>query len=236
MFFLKKSTPGFYLVHIRKTGGTFFSHAMLMTAGLDGAEGWRKLVNSKNHAFKHDKKLYIGWDLNYARKKNFFYCFSHTPFWDLNFSNEKIYISIFRDPVARLISHYKMLMDFAAQNSDHPCMLEEGPWLGKSFGDFLANIPKEHLQRQLFMFSKNFNIDEALHNISKVKYVVFLNNINRGIEKLAADYGLDIPIPAKAVRQSRFALTPTESELQKLNELLGPEIQLYNALKEIYPA
>jgi hypothetical protein len=48
-------------------------------------------------------------------------------------------------------------------------METEGAWLQDpgGFDEFLNRIPPEQLMRQLYMFSKTFDIQEALVNIKK---------------------------------------------------------------------
>ena len=53
-------------------------------------------------------------------------------------------------------------------------MVDEGPWLGSSFSDFLDNIPREHLQNQIYMFSASFDLNEAFDNILSCSRVLFV--------------------------------------------------------------
>jgi hypothetical protein len=62
-----------------------------------------------------------------------------------------------------------MLRELGMNGVIHPCMETEGAWLQDpgGFDEFLNRIPPEQLMRQLYMFSKTFDIQEALVNIKK---------------------------------------------------------------------
>lgn len=228
--------PSFYFIHIRKTGGTYFSYAMLSNSDFSGEETYRKIVESEDHAVLLRGKRYIGWNVDLARNCKFFYCFSHLPFYNLNLSNRKIiYLTVLRDPIDRIVSHYKMLMAMKDAPVKHPCFETEGEWLGNSFMNFISNIPTSHLMNQLWMFSHNFHIDEGIENISKVDHVYYLSNIDMGLKHLSNKYELNIAPPKKIVRKSEYVFTPSESDLDYLRRKIRPEIEFYNEVKELKP-
>ena len=73
---------------------------------------------------------------------------------------------------------------------------EERHWLGNGFKDFLGNIPKKHLLNQLYMFLKNYDIDEAVRSIREINHIIFVDNYAEGIETLAEKTNL----PLKAIQ------------------------------------
>ena len=53
-------------------------------------------------------------------------------------------------------------------------MEEEIKWLGNFFREFIDNLPRQHLQNQLYMFSSKFDEAEALENLKKINFVGFV--------------------------------------------------------------
>jgi hypothetical protein len=106
----------------------------------------------------------------------------------------------------------------------------QGKWLGESFHEFLSNISKEHLLRQLYTFSETYDIQEAFENITKCSHFLFTEDFNRGVEELSLKLG--IPLNAVHARKTSVKYSPTEGELEHLRFMLEPEIELYKRLKE----
>jgi len=115
------------------------------------------------------------------------YAFSHYPYWELrdNFRisfKETFVFTTFRDPVERIISHYKMIKERKENNSTHVGMKIEGKWLGEknTLMEFVENLPKEELFAQLYCYSKNYNIDEALKNIKEINFTTRVETLTSG--------------------------------------------------------
>ena len=79
---------------------------------------------------------YIGWNKPVINAGNWFYGFSHIPYHQLELPANTYRITVFRDPVERIISHYRMVKGFKEKGIAHPRMKVEGKWLGDSFDDF----------------------------------------------------------------------------------------------------
>ena len=140
-----------YLFHIRKTGGTSLNQIFLGLGGEDGKDVYTKLAKTPNHRVKSDDQLFVGWNKKLIESGNYFYAFSHIPKHKLILPNNTFTITFLRDPVKRVISHYKMLYYYQVNSINHPCMKTEGAWLGECFQDFLERIPYEHLLNQLYI-------------------------------------------------------------------------------------
>ena len=108
--------------------------------------------------------------LRVAAAPSSYFAFSHMPYHEVAVPERTFTVTCLRDPSARLLSLYRMLMGYKANNVPHPCMKEQGKWLGNCFSDFLRNIPEEHLLNQLNMFSSECNVDEAFETISSLSY------------------------------------------------------------------
>jgi len=217
-----------YLFHIRKTGGTSLNYIFLSLGGENGKEIYQKVCQRKR--ILSNEKLFVGWDKQKIQKGNYYYGFSHLPFHQVNIPQNTFTITCLRDPVKRVISHHKMLYYYKINNVNHPCMKTEGAWLGECFEDFLERIPDEHLLNQLYMFSDNFNIEEAFTNITNLSYFFFTENFDQGISELASKLNLSLsPIHS---RQSSQSLEINPQTIKLLEDKLAPEIELYNKLKE----
>ncbi len=108
-------------------------------------------------------------------------------------------------------------------------MRVEGAWLGDSLDDFLENIPKNHLMNQLYMFSKNYNIEEAAERIRACSYYFFTENIEQGMTDLSAKSGLKLELSHQ--KKYNFSAPVSESQLAHLKEKLAPEYRLMERLR-----
>jgi hypothetical protein len=221
----------FYLVHIRKAGGTSLNYMFLSLSGEESSARYSQLSSIPDHRFVFNGLIYVGWNVNYINNGNYFYAFSHVPLHKLAIPKGTFTISCFRDPVKRVISHYNMLMHHHINKIDHPMMATEGKWIGESFDDFLRNIPKEHLTNQLYMFSKNCNIDEAVNNVRQLSHYFFIDNFAAGIDGLNRKTGLNLkPIHTrKAKHESQIS----DHNLEKLREMLDEEYRFLDILRDL---
>ena len=154
---------------------------------------------------------------------NYFYAYSHLPYWALNIPEETYVFTCLRDPVDRVLSHYRMLIELKTQNTYHPCMRVEGKWLGDSLQDFIKIIPKEHLLNQLYMFSKEMNIYEAYDKLQEIDRVMFTKYLDIGLSEMSADLGITLKYQH---RRKSPALDFDEGTISYLRELLDLEYKL----------
>lgn len=221
-----------YFVHIRKTGGTSLNYSFLSIDGGDGENNYKILSQNPKHQINIDGKLFIGWNKKKINKGQFFYAFSHKPFYSIEHDPKTFFITILRDPAERVLSHYNMLLEYKRNSIDHPCMKVEGEWLGNSFSDFLQRIPKEHLLNQLYTFSENFNLEEAINNISRCNQVIVNDYYKDGLKDLSEKIGLNLPY--YNVRKTDYYFWPNEEEMKNLKTLLETEIKFYDEIASNY--
>ncbi len=216
-----------YHYHIRKTGGTSINHSFISLFSCDSK--WVYLALAKSQKISFGGFSICGWNKSIINSGKYLYAFSHEPYHEIiNFQNTFTF-TCFRDPCARVLSHYRMLLEMKFSNSTHPCMRTEAPWLGKSFEDFLSLIPKEHLLNQLWMFSSSFSISEACHNISNLNCVLYTENLADGIRQLANKTGL--PLQARHDRKTSHEFVPSDFDLENLRDRLEPEYQMLDKVK-----
>ncbi len=220
-----------YHYHVRKTGGSSLNYMFLALAGGDPEKRYARLAQKENHRLILGDKVYIGWNVSLIEGGNFFYAFSHTPAHKIRLPADTFTVTCFRDPVRRVISLYNMLCYYREKKVAHPCMAVQGKWLGESFGAFIRNVPRNHLLRQLYMFSPNLDIDEALENIQKTDYFFFTENFNAGIAELNRKIGMALsPLHIKKARIA-YEIKPWEKD--DLRELLTREYDLIGRLRDI---
>jgi hypothetical protein len=217
-----------YLIHIRKTGGTSLNN-MFLALSKDSKQLYNDLTKTIGHRIICNNFIYVGWDKKNIEKGNYFYGFSHIPLYKLQLPKNTFTVSCFRDPAERVISHYNMLIDYKKNNINHPCMAIEGQWLGDSFEDFIERIPQEHLLNQLYMFSSNFCIDEAMRSIKTLSYYFFNDDFEEGIKDINRITGLNLE--QLHIRKSAHKTIISEQTLIRLKEKLSKEYQLLELLR-----
>ncbi len=174
----------------------------------------------------------MGWQHKLIEQGNYFYAFSHIPAHELAIKKNIMKITCFRDPAKRVISHYNMIKYYQINNIQHPAMLEEGKWLGENFSDFLKNIPREHLLRQLYMFSANYNKEEAIEFLGKNKIeILFTETLNEDMQKLSAKIGYTFSMRREKKYDYKENITDSENSL--LTEKLEREYLFMEEVKKL---
>jgi len=203
----------------------------LSLSGEDSSYLYSRLAQSSDHRLLSNGKIYVGWNVKYINEGSYFYAFSHTPFHRLSLPAKTFTVSCFRDPVKRVVSHYNMLMEFHVNKIDHPCMATEAKWLGNNFDDFLSKVPKEHLLNQIYMFSPNFDVSEAVSNVQKLDHIFFSNNFNKGIDELNEKIGLTLkPIH---IRKAAYKPQISDDSQAALKEMLHDEYRFLDSIREL---
>lgn len=210
-----------YHYHIRKTAGTSLNSAFWGLAGLDleSARGVRIFAN---------KLVYVRHNQELIEEGAWFFANSHIPAHSLTLPPNTFTVTVIRDPLRRLISHYRYLVwarDDAgnAQRLDpaFSSLRREIAWLGDSFADFLTQIPKKHALAQLYMFSREYDVKEALERIHGCTSVCLTERFADGIQFLSNT--LQLPLEVRRERQFGGAVKLTRSEEDRARELLEPE-------------
>lgn len=216
-----------YLYHIRKTAGSSLRWTFMDLGGHD-LRGGEKERHLNTHGWVvHGGHAYVTHNRYLLERAAYFFGDSHFPFHDVRIPEKTFTITILRDPVARVISHYRMLLHWQNANIDHPARRAEANFLGDSFSDFLERLPRTHLMRQLYMFSPRFDVDEAIGNLAKVNFIMLTEQYNEHLGELAKVLNLDLkPLAEKA---GYGAVPLSDEDRARLREVLAPEYALMQA-------
>lgn len=236
---LAKVTPGpeplgydrIYHYHIRKTAGSSLNTAF-KNAFSDPSAG---MADEEAHFARNwgvvGGKVYVNHSEYLLERGDFFYGDGHGAFHELDIPPNTFKITILRDPAARVLSYYRMLMHWKHNDIKHPARKKEEGYVGNSFREFLERVPREHLMRQLYMFSKTFNVSEAAENIGALNFVMTTEEFSRHLGALAAL--LDIDLRLYRQKSSYAAVMISEADRARLVEALAPEYALLEAVAPV---
>jgi len=223
-----------YLYHIRKCGGTSINQVFLSLSGEQPPqELYDKLCAKPNYRIVNGNKVYVGFNQKLIEEGNYFYAFSQIPKCELELPLDTYTIVSLRDPIRRVFSHYKMLIELKTKKIKHPVMRVEGKWIGKNFSDFLSRIPKEHLLREVYMFSRSYDPEEAFENIAGCSYYYFVEDLSQALKELSSK--LQIQLNPLHARKSFLNLEITEVEIEEARHKLRPSFNLIEKLKRHAP-
>ena len=218
-----------YHFHIRKTGGTSINKMFHSLSGESPDRVYNRLASTDPRQIRVNNFVFAAWQKSLLEAGDYHYGFSHIPFAQLTLPERTFTFTCFRDPIKRVVSHYRMLHELREAETAHMCLTVEGAWLGNSFAEFLENIPDAHLLNQLYMFDEEMRIDQALDNVQSLDHWIFLDDFVNGIGSLNAKTGLQLPV--MHTRSGTVKYSPTSSELQALQLRLQPEYEFLERLQ-----
>jgi len=220
-----------YFYHIRKCGGQSIYHAIfqaLTGASSEDVEHWLTWSN----IIICEGKIIIGWHAPHINRHKFNFAFGHFAMHELLPMPEDIFtFTYFREPSERVISHYRMLKGFRETGTRGDVLKAEKGWSQfETFGEFVELLPDVHMLRQLYMFSAEYNVDEALENINNLSYWFTMDNFAEKIKEFGKVLGLNLK--TRHVMPSHSEFDGMSDELGMLREKLEPEYELWEALKK----
>ena len=220
-----------YHNHIRKCAGSSINLSIISSLG-GSSDSYVELSKKRLHKINLPHGSVVGWNKHALNRDSFFYGFSHTPLHELTIQKNTFCFSLLRDPSARLVSHYKMLKDLIASNPNHPALKSEEDFAYGDFDHFLDNIPREHLEAQLYNFSEKYCIADALKNLlGKTDYVDDISSASGTLVPfLSAEFNLSIPYSHE--RKSRQTFVPTKRQMTRAKNLLRNEIMFIEEAKQ----
>lgn len=226
-----------YHVHLRKCAGTSLNSAFWNLAGHNlKSVGSKTEITSGGFVFVRNHKGLI-------EAGDYFFGNSHLPFWDLNLPDKTFVFTMMRDPLNRLLSLHRYYRWIKTANP--ASAVEKEPYyhslvnhigeIPESPLEFAGCLKRNTLEPQLYAFSKSFDTDEALQNLSKINAVYFQDSFEEAVQDLNSRSGYNLHV----VHERDFSspdekISFTLEELQNIKELLTGEYQFYEAAKKLY--
>jgi hypothetical protein len=221
-----------YHYHIRKTAGASLNFAFWSYSGLSPKKIRKQLSKSGGWYLTEDGKIFVGGKPLLLAQGKYFFGRSHIPSHILVIPEDTFTVSIFRNPIARVLSHYKMMLTAQKNKENHipPFGLDR---LDRpiTLNDFMDHVPPEHLKRQLYMYSKKMILQEAFDNIMDLcTYYFFTEEFSEGLATMSTILGLKL----EEYHEHKSKTKPeiSSSELDRLHEELEDEFRLIKMLKE----
>ena len=218
-----------YHFHVRKTGGTSINKMFHSLSGKAADVVYQQLASTNPRRICVNKFVFAAWQKKLLETGDYHYGFSHIPFDQLTLPDRTFTFTCFRDPVRRVLSHYRMLLELREAETQHKCLAAEGPWLGDGFADFLQKTPDAHLLNQLYMFDEKMQVDQAIDNAHSLDHWIFLDDFANGVASLNEKTGLQLPV--MHTRRGSVKYSPAPAELAALRTRLQPEYEFLERLK-----
>ncbi len=214
-----------YLFHIRKTGGTSLVRSFLALGGEDPAAVEKRIAVAPVSRAKSG-----GFVFSTIPASAYFFAWSHTAEHRLRLREGTFTIALFRDPVSRVVSYYRYLVE----GDSDPGMAwrvqpDERQLASGGFDEFINRVPSELLLNQLYMFSRSLDVSEAAEKVMACSAILTIEDYAQGLERLGQRLGLALRMRRERVtRGGEFAITGEQHG--RLRERLALEYEMMSRL------
>ena len=219
-----------YCFHVRKTGGTSLHRSFMALGGEDAADVHERLARSPGNRTVSGDLAFVAHSSRALEDGWYFYGWSHFPAHELRLPARTFSLSILRDPVERVCSLYQMLLYGTEGVYPFPHAEEEAALARDGFDHFLENVAREDLLRQLFMFSRTFDVDEAVERLLACEHLLYTESYASDLARLGERLGLRLAMRRERVSARRFELSARHRAI--LERVLEPEYELLARLSE----
>ncbi len=207
--------------HVRKTAGTSLNAAFWDLGGLTlRSMGKRSRVRRRGLVFQRHKRKRI-------EAGDYFFANSHAPVEELALQPDTFTVTVLRDPLRRLVSHYRYLRYL--RDDQHAPLTEpylaglsnEIAWVGADFGEFLDRVPHQHALAQLGTFDREDHVQRAVERVLKCDAVCFTETFSADLAELAAT--LSLPLREMHERRMGTDVDLSDAHRARALTLLQPE-------------
>lgn len=218
-----------YLYHVKKTGGTSISNAFLALGGEDSLTVKRRLAGHL-HATRSGDFAFAAHDRRAIQRGGYFYAWAHQPAWHLELPPRTFTVTVLRDPVSRVLSLYRYLLDPESDAGDpFPARPERRRIAADGFDAFVERLTEKDLLNQLHMFSRDRDPEEAAARIRECSLVFFNDEMAEGLATLSDLIGRSLP--ERHERRSSARFEPSDAQIARLRATLEPEYALMALLR-----
>lgn len=220
-----------YFYHIGGTGGRSVIKSFLDYAG--DAMLFQVFFHEDGNIVKRGKRFHRS---PQPREDAFFAC-SHAPYYACEIPPNTFRFTLMRDPITRFAGRYRQ----------HHMALRMGTttnWVGNNILESAQQMPRSVVLRQLAMFSKGFNVEEALSKLQGLNVVGRCETMAKSLETLSMQLQLEFPLqefterehpvfrgnPKIIARSRRCVQSEVREHYAALQEIFEPEYRLMEAL------
>jgi hypothetical protein len=226
----------FIFYHIEKCGGTSISY--MLEKYYNNIYNNNQIFNSnniRNHIQFTKKNIEIIKQEKQVDYNNLKAIMSHTRIYDFPhlFENTPLKITIVRNPIDRIISHY-----YHFDKNNYNCEMIDLPH--NIFKKYCIGHGR-HMCRVLDCIESNnyFNVKKLKYIIKKFTYILILENIDEDVKKLNnilnIHYNCNHELNIIKINEStinKHNIKDYELLKEKIKIYCGPDIRLYNMIKK----
>lgn len=219
-----------YHYHVRKSGGTSVNDAF-----------WKKCNHSIDTVGREplllgNKKSMVRLNKELIEKGNYFYGSAHFPYWQLSLKPKTYSFTVLRDPYKRILSLYKYYKWIEINSAEHGLKFDPSFEHLKSqkhlfqanLVDFIEVLSPKYLYGNIYMFSENLNVDEALDNLKNVNRILFQHKLSQDFTKVSKDLDLGMKIEKKLRKFNNENFDVSDHDIEYAKKTLEKDYDFYN--------
>lgn len=229
-FYKKKKI---YHFHLMKTGGTSLNDGIISSHYKDTMNWHSDMYKYPDCRIITDKKIFVSFNYLLIHLGLFHYGFSHRPYHQTRLPKGTYSITCIRDPLLRNYSRYKHIKKNINEKNFQAHTASELNAAEGSFGNYLELISDREMCNQLYFYSNNGNVCEAIDNLSKVNFILRNECFAEDINVLNKKIGLEIPI--RRIRETKSIHTYNElvEIFNQFHSRIEPEMEFHKKALEL---
>ena len=219
-----------YFHHIHKVGGRSLIYLFLSQSG-DAYPLWCKVCAGESITTRADKE-YVGWSQDIT--EDTYFGWSHGIAEDLVLPANTFQITMFRNPIDRLVSYYRMLLyDMRIKKPD---LADKHAWAMDGLSAFaFSRCPANMVKRQLYTFSRGMRVNDAVRRVRELDKFFLLSEYDCATRELCDQLGMTYKqFHVTGRERVDYDVVRTEVETQIADELKECRLDLLELLQPEY--